>query len=111
MQRGSIGLGLLHSDLVAFAVDVGDVERAQLAGSKAAAIQHQHHQPIAPIERAAGHGCLHELLGFLEGQVLGGRASQRVLQTEPIEHVALGATAAPGVLEQAAQMTQVLGEA
>ncbi len=96
---------------MAFAVDVGHVQGAQLAGAQAATIKQQHDQAVPAGGRAGAGRGLDEALGLLEGQGLGRSLLRCVLQTEAVEHVALGAAAAPGVVQQAAEVAQVLGQA
>jgi len=103
-----IALALLHHELVAFAVDVGGVQRAELARAKTATVEQQDDETIPPRAQTGRGGGAHQMLGLLEVKELRHRTANGVLQAEPVEHVAFGATAAPGVIEQAPDVTQVL---
>ena len=88
-----------------------NVERAQFAGAQPAAIQQQDNQSIASCCGPGRGGRLHQPLGLFQVESLRFRTPQGMLQAEAIEHVAFGAATAPGVLEQSADVAEILGQA
>src|SRR5437879_4670833 len=56
-------------------------------------------------------GRSHQPLGLFQVEGLRFRTPQGMLQAEAIEHVAFGAATAPGVLEQSADVAEILGQA
>ena len=70
MRARPIALGLEDQQLLAFAVDMRDIERAQLAGAQATAVEQQDHQAIASCCGSGRGGRSHQPLGFLEGEEL-----------------------------------------
>src|SRR5579859_318326 len=105
-----IALGVANVELLALAHYIGNIQRTKLCRAQPTAVKQQDHEPVAPFLNAAARTGTNEPFGLFHGEEVRLVSLHPRMQVQPVEDVALGAAAAPGVLEESAQVARLLGE-